>query len=94
MSVKVEDLVGPPEASLTPCFQLSVEQLDDLGSQDRECWTILTLGLEGRTLRSGRNSRPKLSRELWLAGVFALPEALTTLGVTSQCLIGKDHSKL
>ncbi|CAL1149733.1 unnamed protein product, partial [Cladocopium goreaui] len=50
---------APPPTILT----VSVKVEDLVGPmEDRECWTILTLGMEG---------------------VFALPEALTSLGVTS-----------
>eukprot|EP00435_Cladocopium_sp_Y103_P029904 s3412_g7.t1 len=50
---------APPPTILT--VSVKVEEL--VGPlEDRECWTILTLGMEG---------------------VFALPEALTSLGVTS-----------
>ena len=50
---------APPPTILT----VSVKVEDLIGpSEDRECWTILTLGMEG---------------------IFALPESLTSLGVTS-----------
>eukprot|EP00438_Fugacium_kawagutii_P008038 Skav209189 [mRNA] locus=scaffold1137:694305:700400:+ [translate_table: standard] len=50
---------APPTTILT----VSIKVEDLIGpAEDRECWTILTLGLEG---------------------VFALPETLTSLGVTS-----------